>query len=455
MNELRIDKPSLIWGQPSGEGEPISTVSPLGTTVTTFKGLSEEELDALFQQRHPREECNVEAFAEALADRLKQRRVEFADAMRIGTGFNRGDCGEMVDGAVELLRTWDNATSPLCQPISYPGRVMELHRAPWGTVSVILPQNAFLLIGLTSLLSALSTGNRIVLRAPSSEAQSAVLLGEALKEVGLSSDLYSLVLCDARDFIRMAISSPIHPLIHLLGSSRHGIDLVARGLEEGCATLVDGDGNTWVYVDKDWEPREAANLLWQGAIRYSGQTCTSINGAVIHPDVYPQVRDHLRQFTQSTKFGFGDEPVGPLFSEGQAKAAEERICESKGAMGRVGNSRGNLVPPTLVEDPDWDSRLVTEGVFAPALWIRSGDFKAFADKWPTNKYPLSVGVCSHRLDGAHILSQLSGAARVMLNGDPSLEHVREPWGGYPASGNNPVSPWIDKYTRVVQLDRPS
>jgi hypothetical protein len=42
-----------------------------------------------------------------------------------------------------------------------------------------------------------------------------------------------------------------------------------------------------------------------------------------------------------------------------------------------------------------------------------------------------------------------------MNGDPSIEAVFEPWGGYPASGINPVSVWMEKYTRVVALDEPA
>jgi len=28
----------------------------------------------------------------------------------------------------------------------------------------------------------------------------------------------------------------------------------------------------------------------------------------------------------------------------------------------------------------------------------------------------------------------------------------EPWGGYPPSGSNPVSLWIEKYRQIYQLD---
>jgi hypothetical protein len=42
-----------------------------------------------------------------------------------------------------------------------------------------------------------------------------------------------------------------------------------------------------------------------------------------------------------------------------------------------------------------------------------------------------------------------------VNSDPTIEHIFEPWGGYPESGLNPVGTWKEKYQRVVAIDEPS
>ena len=51
-------------------------------------------------------------------------------------------------------------------------------------------------------------------------------------------------------------------------------------------------------------------------------------------------------------------------------------------------------------------------------------------------------------------ADLPNLARLVVNGDPSQEHIFEPWGGYPASGANPVDHWPSKYQRLVQIDGP-
>jgi len=46
-------------------------------------------------------------------------------------------------------------------------------------------------------------------------------------------------------------------------------------------------------------------------------------------------------------------------------------------------------------------------------------------------------------------------ARLVVNGDPSVEYMYEPWGGYPATGANTVSHWHRKYLRSVQVVSPA
>ena len=46
-------------------------------------------------------------------------------------------------------------------------------------------------------------------------------------------------------------------------------------------------------------------------------------------------------------------------------------------------------------------------------------------------------------------------ARLVVNGDPCVEYIYEPWGGYPATGTNTVSHWHRKYLRSVQVVSPA
>lgn len=448
------ETPSLIWGKEAGQGEWTESISPLGTSIQQFRLLSSGEIDRLFAPRPRFRKSDLTEPCRRLAEMLCAEREFAATSMRLATGFNVADCHEMLDGAIHLLQHFDPSATPTAKPSSYDGRNIDLVRAPWGTVAVVLPQNAFLIVSLTCLLSALSSGNRVILRAPSIGGRSAGILGHYLLEAGFDPDGFSIVACDARQFVATLLESPQRPFLHFMGSSRRGGALLQQAFDAGCASIVDGDGNVWVYVDEDYDPDEAAEALWRGAIRYSGQTCTSVNGIVAHPSIENRLRARLQELFATTEFGF-EKMVGPVFSKEQVGFFEEAARASGGRMARNGQPLGNLMPATLIEDPSWSSGLVTEGAFCPALWVRTGDYEEFVSHWPTNKFPLSAGVMSYSRDAAEVAADLVGVSRVVMNGDPSIEYVMEPWGGYPGSASNPVSPWVDKYTRVVQIDRPS
>jgi acyl-CoA reductase-like NAD-dependent aldehyde dehydrogenase len=383
-------------------------------------------------------------------------------AMGLETAFVRADCTEVLDGALEYVREfpgyWERCVRPAVAlpPYELEGATRQIHLVccAWGTVAVILPQNAFLILAVTTLLNALAAGNRVILRAPLQSARSAALLSVALEQAEPPDQAVSLVLSPARELLAALYRAPEPSLIHYFGSSRHAPPLLAEAFEHGKAALIDGEGNGWVWVGEDAAVAASVERLTAGALRYNGQTCTSINGAIIHPAIYRAVCDRLIEKWLGLKAGnplAGVVDVGPLFDERQAEACEQQIRESGGQILCGGSRRENLLPPTLVEKPRPDSALVTEGLFGPALWIAPGDAATFHHLWRQNRYPLCAGVLSPAAEAA-AWAQLPNLARLVMNGDPSLEHVFEPWGGYPASGLDPVDHWPSKYQRRVQVD---
>jgi acyl-CoA reductase-like NAD-dependent aldehyde dehydrogenase len=94
-------------------------------------------------------------------------------------------------------------------------------------------------------------------------------------------------------------------------------------------------------------------------------------------------------------------------------------------------------------------------VFGPALWIQPVRNGERASWLRANTFPLSDTILTRRAGQTRAFAMESRAARICVNADPSVESVFEPWGGYPPSGLNPVSIWIDKYRRCYQLDAPA
>jgi acyl-CoA reductase-like NAD-dependent aldehyde dehydrogenase len=460
---------NLFWDVFAGDGETIEQTSPCNASlIQRAQLLSPEELQALFVQQTslPMTFGEVEAFALRLHTVLKELSEPLRDAMQRETGFIARDCDELLEGSFAFLKEFSEEFSRVQTPqnasISYQAgeqnRTINLVRVPWGTVAIILPQNAFLLVALTAIFNSFITGNRVILRAPLQSARSALLLARALKKADVPHHAVSLVLCKSKEFVTALCESATPTLLHYMGSSAHVSAILRQTFEAGKSAIADGGGNVWTFVDEDQNPEGAARILAEGATRYNGQTCTSINGALIHPVIYRSVRDHLLKKLSALKVGNPLEnnvDIGVLFDARQSQGCADQMQQSGGTIVIGGEADGNYLQVSLVEKPNWKSALVREGLFGPALWIAPGTRDDFIACWPNNHYPLCAGVLSGKCSAEEQvwwLSRLPNLARLVFNGDTSIEHIFEPWGGYPGSGANPVSIWHEKYTRVISID---
>ncbi len=459
---------SFVWGTWAGIGASFEQRSPAdGSCIQIAHILDPQELEQLLQVPMVAtvDQAEVWLFTERLHAALQTLAPLLLETMQLETGFTGKDCQELLEGTLLYIRGFrqalDHSTAVPAKPVPYHAehaRRIHLARSAWGTVAVILPQNAFLLIAVTSMLNALATGNRVILRAPQQSARSAALLGCVLETAKAPAHAVSVVLAKAREFVDALCRSQLPLLIHYMGSSQHGAQIVANAFRAGKPVLVDGSGNGWVWVDADVPAETAVDILTTGALRYNGQTCTSVNGAMIHPSLYAHVRNRLMDRWNTLTVGnpVADHvDVGPLFDEEQARWCQQQIEQSGGHILCGGKREGNLLHPTLVEHPAPHSTLVCEGMFGSGLWITAGTRDEFVSWWQRNRYPLCAGVLDPAADAAWWLSRLPNVARLVVNGDPSVECIFEPWGGYPSSGMNPVGAWHEKYQRVVAVDAPT
>lgn len=407
-------------------------------------------LGAIFQARYlPEPPSEHGRFLTELHRSLSSRKQELLQAVASETGFIARDVAETVDAALDMIPSWaayEARVAPL--PVSAGStRKLELIDAPWGTIVAILPQNAFLVLGMTCMLSALATGNRIVLRTPSNSLGSANILAEAVVNAGPLASRVSIVAAGAQDVLEAFYQSSCPGLVHYFGGSGRIPELLSSSFKAGKSCLADGEGNTWVYISPNSDLSVVATLLAEGVARYNGQTCTSINGAIAHPEIYERLSARLCQAMEQVE-------VGPLADASRAAACIQTVEAAGGDIVAGGVQDGALLAPTLVLKPDPNSSLVREGIFGPVMWLAPGTETDFADLWPTNRFPLCAAILDDDADAIEWSARLGNLARLVLNGDPSIEDALEPWGGYPGTGNGKVETWIAKYVRRVQVDRP-
>jgi aldehyde dehydrogenase (NAD+)/lactaldehyde dehydrogenase len=245
-------------------------------------------------------------------------------------------------------------------------------------------------------------------------------------------------------------------MIHYIGSNRYALEVFNQAFAARKICILDGQGNGMLYVDGDYSVDDAVQLITAGATRYNGETCTSVNGVLVHPGRYEEIREGVVAAFRSLRVGHPAEHgtrVGPLLSRRQAD--ELAALLSRGTNRRVlcgGETDGAYFTPAVIEGVDQEDALVCEGFFGPAIWIHPVEESGVRPWLHANRFPLSDTILSRHSAMIQSIASRSRAARICVNQDPSIESMFEPWGGYPASGLNIVSDWVDKYRQPYQLD---
>jgi acyl-CoA reductase-like NAD-dependent aldehyde dehydrogenase len=403
------------------------------------------------------------AFLDRLRAATLDRREELIETTVLETGFTETDSREMLDGSIEFLRDFavharEQDAPPRTVPHSYSGsssRQMQILNRPYHCVGAIVPQNASFVLAVTIIASALYAGARVVLR-PSLQCGVTGAWLEELVAMSRPPDRSVQVLnCLASDFISACQRSEAIDLIHYIGSNEYALDVLTETFRARKSCLLDGQGNGLLYVDRGFPVEEAADLITSGATRFNGETCTSINGVLAHESLYHELRDALVAAIKRLEVGHPLAPttrVGPLFSARQAATLDERLRARPQRMICGGHLHEAYFAPAIVENMTIGGSLIREGFFGPAVWLQPVSEDTAFDWIRANAFPLSDTILSTREEQVRRFAAESRAARVCVNSDPSLESAFEPWGGYPPSGLNPVSIWIDKYRQCYQMD---
>jgi len=460
---------NLICNNISHCGDTHKITSPVTNKAVGQVCLADKEgisnaISALASFKPSPSKPEVFAFLKRLKDQLEQNRDRIFEHSYLETGFIAEDSNEIIDGAIEYLNDFETyayeaQSHEQIIPHSYSSeneRDMRMINRPFRCVAALVPQNASLTLGIVIIASALYAGSRVILRPSLQCGTTGALLAEAIFQSNPPESCISIVNCLAKDFLEACNESDNVDLIHYIGSNQYAMPVFSSAFSAGKVCLIDGQGNGMLYVDDTFPVDEAVRIIRNGATRYNGGTCTSINGVLIKDTIYQAVKETLVEEFRSLNVGHPLEQsthVGPLFSAKQATSLKQSINDS--AQARLlcgGDVKDAYFSPAIIENVNLDSAIVREGVFGPALWIKEIKEQELWQWLNANQFPLSDTILSTNKQLIQSFAIHSRAARICINDDPSIESMLEPWGGYPPSGLNPVSMWMDKYQQTFQLD---
>jgi acyl-CoA reductase-like NAD-dependent aldehyde dehydrogenase len=312
---------------------------------------------------------------------------------------------------------------------------------PMGVVGAIVPWNFPALLAVGKIVSAVYTGNPVIVKPSPFTPYCNLKLAElaiqffppGVIQCLSGDDSLGPMFTDHADIDKISFTGSIITGKRVMASCAKTLKRVTLELGGNDPAIICNDVDIDTVIPKI------------GILSYlcSSQICMMIKRLYVHESIYDEFLEKLVAFVKTLKVGAGTEPdtfFGPVQNEMQFEKAKELLTSIqkenlKPALGgSIENSTGYYVHPTIIDNPPESSRVVQEEPFAPILpilkWSDEDDVIERANALETG---LGASVWSKDFERATRMADQLQSGSVWVNSHFDLMPTA-PFGGHKQSG---------------------
>lgn len=312
---------------------------------------------------------------------------------------------------------------------------------PMGIVGAIVPWNFPVLLAVGKIVSAVYTGNTVIVK-PSPFTPYCDL---KLVELAIRFFPPGVVQCLSGDdsLGPMVTEHPGIDKISFTGSIITGKRVMASCAKTLKRVTLELGGNDPAIICEDVDIDTIIPKIGNLSYLCSSQICMMIKRLYVHEKIYDEFLNKLVTFVKTLKVGEGTESdvfFGPVQNEMQFKKAKDLFSSIttenlKAALGgSIESSPGYFIHPTIIDNPPESSRVVQEEAFAPILpimkWSDEDDVVERANALETG---LGSSVWSKDFERATRIADQLQSGSVWVNNHFDLSPIA-PFGGHKQSG---------------------
>jgi 1-pyrroline-5-carboxylate dehydrogenase len=370
-----------------------------------------------------------------------------------------------IDAACELIDFWrfnvHFARGILAdQPIANSRGIWNRtdHRPLEGFVYAITPFNFTAIAGNLPTAPALM-GNTVIWKPSPTQQVAAHVTMELLEEAGMPPGVINMLPGDGLDVSSVLLDHPDLAGIHFTGSTptfQHLWSTVGGNISKYRSyprIVGETGGKDFVVAHSSADPDVLRVALLRGAFEYQGQKCSAASRAYVSRSVWRRMRDRLVDETEAITMGdvtdFSNFMGAVIDDRGFAKhkKAIARAKRSKGldilAGGKVDDSVGYFVRPTIIEGGDPTDQMFSTEYFGPILTVHvfdDGDYDRVVEQMESfAPYALTGSIIAQDRNAVAKASEALrfAAGNFYVNDKPTGAVVgQQPFGGARASGTN-------------------
>lgn len=382
-----------------------------------------------------------------IAELARQRRQELAELAVLEIGKPISMALAEVD---RLVRTFEIAARELENneewitqhvDISFDPRSQGakafVERRPRGVIFAITPYNWPYNLAAHKIAPALATRNTVVLKPNPLSALCTLTLAHLIQEAGCPPGVLN---CwnGATPLVEKALNDSRVNMISFTGSAAVGWSIKAGHPRIPVALELGGNAPAIICPSADLD--DAVKKLVPSAYGYAGQVCISLQNLFVHEQVYDAFREKLLLSVQHIVSGDPSKEdvvcgplIGPTFVQKVQTMIEDAI-QKGGKVIEGGQTSGNLMMPTLIEDTPADAAIMTDEAFGPVLTLNRFDkLESLIERLNQGKYGIHAALFTKSDDDLVTFSDLAYGG-LIVNDAPSVRFDNLPYGGVRESG---------------------
>ncbi len=318
------------------------------------------------------------------------------------------------------------------------GRIGITRRFPAGPVAGISPFNLPLSLSSHKLAPALAAGCPIVLKVASQTPFAMLRLAKLIEASGAVPGSVSIapMSIPVGDTL---VTDDRFKVLSFTGSPRVGWDMKARAGRK--RVVLELGGNAGALVDRSADLDWAAKRCVNGAFKYAGQTCISVQRVFVHAEVWTEFTDRFIKLAAGLRVGDPAREttdVGPMISQAAANRIRQWVAEAEAAGATTllgGPGEGSYLPPTVLADVPGSARVCQEEVFGPvAVLSKVESFDEGLAAINDSVFGLQAGVFTADVANSWRAFETLEVGGVILNDSPTYRIDHMPYGGVKDSG---------------------
>jgi acyl-CoA reductase-like NAD-dependent aldehyde dehydrogenase len=450
--------PLVVAGEEISDGETVAVRSPwdgreVGSVPWLGGDAARTAIDAAARaMRQPLPPAERAEILDRVAADVKARREELARMMSSENGKPMKYALAEADRCVQTLifsaveaRSLAGRGVPLDAHPAGVGHLGFTIRVPVGVVGAITPFNFPLTLAAHKIGPAVAAGCGVVLKPADKAPLTAIELVRSFHAAGLPPQWMSVLVGDPEEIAGVLLEDDRVALLTFTGSAAIGWELARRAPRKR-VTLELGN-STPVIVCADADLDAAAQACATSGYAFAGQSCISVQRAIVHSSVHDAFVEALVRAADAQKAGDPAEPdtdLGPSITE-EARDRAHRVVDeavSAGATKHGGGTFGDgYLRPTVLENVGHDQHAWKKEAFAPVVSVATFErLDEAIDLANATEYGLQAGIFTRDLSAALDAIHRLEFGGVTVNQAPQFRVDQMPYGGTKASGNTKEGP---------------